>query len=302
MTGDQRAPGGAVTEEGGKRKGLGRGLSALLEDESEGFHRLERTRSNLEVPIETLRPGRFQPRRRFDPQDSAALVASIRERGILQPILVRRAPTPESAEAYEIVAGERRWRAAQEARLHRVPVVVKELSDTEALEVALVENLQREDLTPLEEAEGYRRMIEEFGHTQERLARAVGRSRSHLTNMLRLLTLPDAVKAMVDDGRLSAGHARTLVGSEQALALAKRIVARGLSVRQTERLTQGSSAAATAPPPARKSADTLALETDISRALGLPVTIHHKGADGHVRISYRSLEQLDEICRRLAHR
>lgn len=285
-----------MSEESGKRQGLGRGLSALLGEDSEDYASLDRVRSSKEVPIEHLRPGRFQPRRHFDPTQAEALVASIRERGILQPILVRRT----GDDAYEIVAGERRWRAAQEAKLHEVPVVIKEFSDTDALEVALVENLQREDLTPLEEAEGYRRMTEEFGHTQERLARAIGKSRSHLANMLRLLGLPDEVKKMLDDGRLSAGHGRALLAAGDPVKLAAKAVRQGLSVRQLERLTQGHKRGAGKGAPAAD-ADTLALEKDISAALGLPVAIRHKGdAGGELRVSYRTLEQLDEVCKRLA--
>lgn len=295
-----------MTDDTGKRQGLGRGLSALLGEDAEDYAALDRARTTREVPVEQLRPGRNQPRRRFDPEEAASLVVSVRERGILQPILVRRVEAEEEgAEAFEIVAGERRWRAAQEAQLHQVPVVIKELSDTDALEVALIENLQREDLSPLEEAEGYRRMTEDFDYTQERVAHAIGRSRSHLANMLRLLTLPDSVKEMLDDGRLSAGHARTLVGSEDAEKLAKKIVSGGLNVRQAERLAQGGSALAKkrAGRTAEKNADTVALEGDMSAALGLPVTIQHKGdKGGQVRIAYGTLEQLDEICRRLAHR
>ena len=292
-----------MTDDAGRRQGLGRGLSALLGDDAEDYAALEGARGGRELPIEQIRPGRFQPRHRFDAEQAAALVASVRERGILQPILVRRLDAGEDgAAAYEIVAGERRWRAAQEAQLHQVPVIVKELSEPEALEVALIENLQREDLSPLEEAEGYRRMIEEFGHTQERLAQGIGRSRSHLANMLRLLTLPDAVKAMLDDGRLSAGHARTLVGLDNAEKLAKRIVSGGLSVRQAERLAKGGGGRGGGRGGGLgKDADIVALEGDISAAVGLPVTIHHKGeSGGEVRISYSTLEQLDEICRRLA--
>ena len=287
-----------MSEEGAKRHGLGRGLSALLAEEGDELDRLA-PGGVREVPIERLRPSELQPRRRFDP---AALVASIREHGILQPLVVRPVQAEAGAEAYEIVAGERRWRAAQQARLHQVPVVVRELSDTAALETALVENLQRENLTPLEEAEGYRRMIDEFGHTQERLAQTVGRSRSHVANTLRLLTLPDGVKTMLDHGRLTAGHARTLVGAEDPARLARTIADRGLNVRQAERLARRDGAAPARAPGAAKSADTVALETDISNALGLPVTIHHKGGGGQVRIAYRSLDQLDEVCRRLAYR
>jgi len=290
-----------MSEEGAKRHGLGRGLSALLAEEGDELDRLA-PGGVREAPIERLRPSELQPRRRFDPADAAALVASVREHGILQPLVVRPVQAEAGVEAYEIVAGERRWRSAQQAGLHHVPVVVRELSDTAALEAALVENLQRENLTPLEEAEGYRRMIDEFGHTQERLAQTVGRSRSHVANTLRLLALPDGVKTMLNDGRLTAGHARTLVGAEDPARLARTIADRGLNVRQAERLARRIGAAPARAPDAAKSADTVALETDISNALGLPVTIHHKGGGGQVRIAYRSLDQLDEVCRRLAYR
>jgi ParB family chromosome partitioning protein len=287
-----------MNDETGKRHGLGRGLSALLDEDSKDYASLDRFRLPQEVPMERLQPGRFQPRRRFDAEEAASLVASIRDHGILQPILVRRVGGTEE-ETFEIVAGERRWRAAQEAQLHQVPVVIKELTDTDALEVALVENLQREDLTPLEEAEGYQRMTEEFGLTQERLARAVGRSRSHLANTLRLLGLPEAIKDMLQDGSLSAGHGRALLAASDPLKLAKKAVKQGLSVRQVERLAKGG--AAKARPAAAPDPDILALESKMSMALGLPVAVHHKGdSGGDVRVAYRTLEQLDEIGRRLA--
>lgn len=294
-----------MTEESGKRHGLGRGLSALLGDDAKDYASLDKVRSPREVPIDRLRPGKYQPRRRFDPDEIAELVSSVRERGVLQPILVRRLEGPE--ESFEIVAGERRWRAAQAAQLHQVPVVVKDLSDADALEVALVENLQRQNLTALEEAEGYRRLMDEFGHTQEKLAKALGKSRSHLANTLRLLGLPDEVKAMVDDGQLTAGHARALLAAPDPVGLANKVVRQNLNVRQTEKLVQGGDGAAApakesaAAKPAAKDNDTLVLENDIARALGLPVSIQHKGdKGGEVRVSYRTLEQLDEICKRLA--
>lgn len=283
------------------RHGLGRGLSALLGDGPVEVSRSDRNRSWREVPIERLRPGRFQPRHRFDPAESEALVASIRERGILQPILVRRIAGGGAEESYEIVAGERRWRAAQQAQLHAVPVIVREFSDTEALQVALVENLQRQNLTPMEEGEGYKRLMDEFSHTQEQVAQAVGKSRSHVANSLRLLGLPDEVKAMVDDGRLTAGHARALLVAPDPAALALRAVRQGLNVRQLERIVQkrpGRTRAATVAAP--KPADTIALERQLTNALGLSVVIEHKAdGSGQVVLAYRTLEQLDEICRRL---
>ncbi|MSP20936.1 MAG: ParB/RepB/Spo0J family partition protein [Alphaproteobacteria bacterium] len=291
-----------TADEGAKRHGLGRGLSALLGEDSKDYASLDRVRTSKDVPIERLRPGKFQPRRRFDEAETAELVASIRARGILQPILVRRIGGEGGEEAYEIVAGERRWRAAQQAQLHQVPVVVKELSDADALEVALVENLQRQNLTPLEEAEGYKRLMDEFGHTQERLAQALGKSRSHLANTLRLLGLPEEIKTMVDEGWLSAGHARALLTATDPLALAQRALKQNLNVRQVERMAQEAAGRwRGAPATAEKNADTRALEHDISRALGLPVTIHHRGEQGgDVRVAYKTLEQLDEICKCLA--
>jgi ParB family transcriptional regulator, chromosome partitioning protein len=284
-----------------RRHGLGRGLSSLLGDDNQDYASLDRVRSSKDVPIERLRPGKYQPRRRFDADEIAELVESVRERGILQPILVRRiGEGPE--EAYEIVAGERRWRAAQQAQLHQVPVVIKELSDSDALEVALIENLQRQNLTALEEAEGFKRLMDEFGHTQEQLAKALGKSRSHLANTLRLLTLPDEIKMLLDDGKLTAGHARALLTSSDPVGLAQQAVKQNLNVRQVEKLAQeATTKPRTAAAPSSKDADTRALENDITTALGLPVTIHHRGdKGGEVRVSYRTLEQLDEICKRLA--
>lgn len=290
-----------MSEEGGRRQGLGRGLSALLGDDSEDYASLDRARTSRDVPIERLRPNPFQPRHRFDSEELDSLVASIRDKGILQPILVRRVESSDAEEAFEIVAGERRWRAAQEAQLHQVPVVIKDLSDTDSLEVALVENLQRQDLTPLEEALGYSRLMEEFGHTQERLAQTIGKSRSHLANMLRLLDLPIEAKEMLDDGRITAGHGRAILSAANPLALARRVVKQGLSVRETERIVQG---ATTKNPRAKpsKSTDTIELEGNIAEALGMAVDIRHQGErGGEVTVAYKTLEQLDEICRRLAH-
>ena len=287
----------------GKRKGLGRGLSALLEEDAEDFATIDRMRAGRDVPIEQLEPNPYQPRRRFAEEELNGLVQSIEENGVLQPILVRRAP--DDGEKYQIIAGERRWRAAQQAKLHEVPVTVKDVSDAEALELAILENVQREDLTALEEAMAYQKLIADFAHTQEQLARIVGKSRSHIANSLRLLTLPDAVKGMLQDGRLTAGHARTLIGTEDPTALADRIVSQQLNVRQAERLGKqgGGKAKRTSQPAAvEKDADTLALERDLTNALGLKVSVNHRADEGgEVRITYGTLEQLDEICRRLIH-
>lgn len=309
-----------TTGRAAKRQNLGRGLSALLGDRIDDAGGAAGTGAAgtgggqgagpaaaagaaggiREIAIDLLRPGRFQPRRHFDEGAIDDLVESVREKGILQPILVR--PDPDADGHYEIIAGERRWRAAQRARLHAVPVTVQELDDREALEVALVENLQRQDLSPLEEAEGYRRLLDEFGHSQEDLARALGKSRSHVANTLRLLALPDGVKTMLGDGHLTAGHARALLGAENPEALAREVVAKGLNVRQTERLAQQAPRKAGAAKPRRKpekDADTLALERDVSAMLGLAVTITARGEGGEVSIRYDTLEQLDDILRRL---
>ena len=206
---------------GGKRNQLGRGLSALLGNESNDYAELDRVRAGKNVPIEFLRPGRFQPRHRFDAGEINALAASITKNGILQPILVRR--LPEEPNAFEIIAGERRWRAAQQAKLYEVPVVIRDFSDKEALEVALAENLQRQDLSPIEEGAGYRRLLEEFGYTQTDLADSLGKSRSHVANTIRLLDLPDAVRMLVDEGKLSAGHARALLAAREPVRLAEQV-------------------------------------------------------------------------------
>jgi ParB family chromosome partitioning protein len=251
------------------------------------------------VPVSDLQPSPLQPRRNFDDGELKALAASMKESGVLQPLLVR--PRPGEPSGYEIVAGERRWRAAQQAGLHEVPVLVRALGDREALELALVENVQRQDLSALEEAEGYRRLTEEFGHTQEDLARRVGKSRSHVANLMRLLGLPEAVKALLTAGKLTAGHARALLNAPEPLALAEEIVAKGLSVRQAEQLAAGAKPHAAKPPqaPPPKDADTAALERDLSGRLGLKVAITPKGQGGTVAIQYRTLEQLDSLLQRL---
>jgi ParB family transcriptional regulator, chromosome partitioning protein len=251
------------------------------------------------VPIEQLVPGPYQPRRRFDDESLGQLAESIARHGVLQPILVRR--DPRAADRFQIVAGERRWRAAQRARLHEVPVVVREMDDRDTLEVALIENIQRQDLSPLEEAEGYRRLIEEFQHTQEALAKAVGRSRSHVANMMRLLTLPEPVKRMVDDGRLSAGHARALLSVEDPVRTAEEIVTRGLTVRDIERRT---GAPRKPPAPTVVDPNTAQLERELSDKIGLAVEIQAgaKPSHGKLVIRYASLDQLDDVVARLTRR
>jgi ParB family chromosome partitioning protein len=307
-------------EQNKRRSSLGRGLNALFgETAPEDFEPLKKGEHPRHLPIEFVTPGRFQPRRKFDPEAIQSLVDSVRERGILQPLLVRQ--HPDDGAIFEIIAGERRWRAAQLAGLHQVPVVIRELSDREALEIALIENIQRQDLTALEEAEGYKRLMDEFGHTQEVLAKALGKSRSHIANMLRLLTLPLQVKQLVQDGSLTAGHARALLSVEDPVATAQQVIEKGLNVRQVEQLvreTHGNTreepvALAAAPPigtgpasrvasaPARapKDPNTVALEQDITNRLGLRVSINVQGQGGTLSIQYQTLDQLDEVIERL---
>ena len=280
-----------------KRNSLGRGLSALLGDEAEDYAELDKLRDTKSVPVEFLHPGKYQPRHVMDEGAIAELADSIRTKGVLQPLLVRR--DPDQAEHYEIIAGERRWRAAQQAQLHEVPVIIKDFSDIEALEVGLVENLQRQDLSAMEEAEGYQRLMDEFSHTQEELAKAMGKSRSHVANMMRLLGLPDAVRKMIDEGQLSAGHGRALLTSDNPLKLAKTVIKQGLNVRQTEKLTQqkGPSAKSVA---AAKDPDTVALENDLAAMLGLKVDIRFKNGRGALTIHYNDLGQLDDVLARLS--
>jgi ParB family chromosome partitioning protein len=302
-----------------KKKGLGRGLSHLF-GEAEAAYRVSEPEQpaapqappagNPTLPIAFLRPGKFQPRRYFDEAALEELAASIRHHGLLQPILVR--PVAGETDAYEIIAGERRWRAAQRASLHDVPVIVQTLSDSQALEIALVENLQRQDLSALEEAEGYKRLMDEFGHSHGELGELVGKSRSHVANMLRLLALPDGVKAMIQSGELSAGHARALLTAPDPEALAKTVTGRNLSVRETERMANEAkdvrkppakpAPAAPAGKTAAKHADLLALERDMTERLGLRVTIDGQGSSGTLAIAYKSIDQLDGILEKLSRR
>ncbi|MCE8507306.1 ParB/RepB/Spo0J family partition protein [Ruegeria pomeroyi] len=291
-----------------KPRGLGRGLSALMADvtqtpeatSGESSRRPDRT-----VPIEKLRANPNQPRRTFTEEALQELAASVKEKGILQPLIVR----PVEGDMYEIVAGERRWRAAQLAQLHQVPVLVRELDDTEVLEIAIIENIQRADLNAVEEAAGYRQLMDKFGHTQEKLAEALGKSRSHIANLLRLLSLPDDVQQMVVEGKLSAGHARALITSDNPSELARIVVRDGLSVRATEALVkkqvEGEKSAATARPKSAgsdKDADTRALEKDLSAILAMKVTINHKAGTetGQVVLTYENLDQLDDLCAKLS--
>lgn len=285
-------------------KKLGMGLSALLGEDEAEFSELEQGEHTKTVAVGHLHPGKYQPRHAFADDELQNLADSIRTKGVLQPLLVR--PHPKQVGEFEIIAGERRWRAAQLAQVHEVPVIVRDFDDRETLEVALIENLQRQDLSPLEEADGYQRLMDEFSHTQEALASTLGKSRSHVANMLRLLTLPEAVKGLLDDGSLSAGHARTLVGNENAANLAAEVVKKGLNVRQTEQLVKVGGADAPAAGKAKasakkvKDADTLALEHDLANLLGLKVDINDKGGRGTVVVHYESLDQLDGVLARLS--
>ncbi|WP_425044913.1 ParB/RepB/Spo0J family partition protein [Primorskyibacter sp. S87] len=287
-----------------KPRGLGRGLSALMADVApvaETTSEDSRRTADIVVPIEKLVPNPDQPRRDFRPEDLDDLAASIREKGVLQPLIVR----PASDGAFEIVAGERRWRASQQAQLHEIPVLVREYSDTEVLEVAIIENIQRANLNAVEEAAGYRQLMDRFGHTQEKLSEALGKSRSHIANLLRLLSLPDDVQSYLRDGKLSAGHARALIMVDNPSEVAKAVIQKGLSVRATEAMVKKQKAG---PPEgatrrasrkvSEKDADTRALEGDLSSGLGMKVSIDHKpnSESGKVLISYETLEQLDELC------
>jgi ParB family chromosome partitioning protein len=292
----------AMAEEA-TRSRLGRGLAALIGD-VRAETSVERPRGQRRLPTGALRPNARNPRRAFADTELDELAASLRERGIIQPIVVR--PARGVADEYEIIAGERRWRAAQRAGLHEVPVVVIEATDAEALQLAIIENVQRADLNALEEAEGYRALIDEFGSSQEEVARIIGKSRSYVANTLRLLKLPDTVKAYIHSGKLSAGHARMLVGAPDAEALAREIIARELNVRQVEAIARERTRNNGQRPAGRrsrastgKSADTLAFEKRVSDATGLVVSIDHRDDHGTVTIRYRSLDQLDDLVQRL---
>lgn len=277
-----------------EKKKLGRGLSALLGDTNTDYAALDKVKNAKPVAIELLHPGKYQPRHHMDADAIEALAQSIREKGVLQPLLVRR--HPEDPSAFEIIAGERRWRAAQLAKLHEVPVLIKDFDDQTTLEVAVIENVQREDLSPIEEADAFQRLMDEFDHTQEDVANLVGKSRSHVANTLRLLSLDPAVKSLVENGSLSAGHARTLIGVDDAAAKAKQIIDRDLSVREAERLAKKSTApaATTSKKAPTKDVDTIALERELTHALGLKVTIDG-AAQGAIKIRYETLDQLDDL-------
>jgi ParB family chromosome partitioning protein len=285
------------------RSRLGRGLAALIGDVDVEAQSGERARPPRRVPIEFLKPNPRNPRRAYPEAELEELAQSLRERGMVQPIVVRKAKG--AAEEYEIIAGERRWRAAQRAGLHEVPIVVLEVSDAQALELAIIENVQRSDLNPLEEAAGYQALATEFGRSQEEIAEIVGKSRSHVANTLRLLKLPETVKAYISAGKISAGHARALINMADPEAVARDIVERGLNVREVETIAQEQAAAGGKKrrgggrPPRHKDPNTVALEKRVSDALGLVVSVDHRGKGGTLHIRYRDLEQLEEILRRL---
>ena len=295
-----------MADEGKSR--LGRGLAALIGDVSEETKRAAVPqsggggRTQRRAPVEFLRPNPRNPRRDFPEADLDELASSLREKGIIQPIVVR--PVRGSNDRFEIIAGERRWRAAQRAGLHDVPIVAVDVTEDEALQLAIIENVQRADLNAIEEASGYQALINDFRHSHDEIAKTVGKSRVHITNTLRLLKLPEKVQSLVRSGKVSAGHARVLIGRADAEELAQKIVEMGLSVRQVEEWGRaGKDAGKSSPPPAKsradKDADTIALERRLADALGLDVTIDHRGEAGVVHVRYRSLDQLDEVVRRL---
>lgn len=300
-----------MSENKPKTRGLGRGLSALMADVSAQDERITESgqprRPDLLVPIEKVFPNPQQPRRSFGAEQLEDLAASIREKGVIQPLIVRKRANAEGT--FEIVAGERRWRAAQMAQLHELPVLIRTFDDTEVLEIAIIENIQRADLNPVEEAAGYKQLMEKFGHTQDKLSEVLGKSRSHIANLVRLLQLPEEVLAYLRDGKLSAGHARALITADDPANLARKVIQLGLSVRDTERLAKKTATDTAdqgeAQPKARKAgekdADTRALEGDLSANLGMKVTIQHdKGQEsGVISIRYTSLDELDDLCQKL---
>ncbi len=291
----------------GQTRGLGRGLSALLGEQVAESAPVDGAPAPIGVrlaPIESLKPNPDQPRKIFDREDLEELAASIRDKGVLQPILVRTHPKEDGV--WQIIAGERRWRAAQLARLTEAPIIIKEMDDVAVFEVAIIENVQRADLNPLEEADAYRMLMERFGRTQDAVAGVVGKSRSHVANTLRLLQLPEEVLWFVRHGKMSAGHARALITAPNPAALAQQIVDEGLNVRQAEVLARraaegknGRKPATSARGTGEGSADVVALEQDLADALGLKVQLVDRGGKGELTVRYGSLEQLDDLCRRL---
>lgn len=291
-----------MAEKKPERRGLGRGLSALMADvapvETENPQPERGPVAERMIPIEKVRPNENQPRKDFGSDQLEDLTNSIREKGIIQPLILRE--LPGEAGIYQIVAGERRWRAAQSAQLHEIPAIVRDYSETEVLEIAIIENIQRAELNAMEEAAGYRQLMDRFGHTQDRIADALGKSRSHIANLLRLLNLPESIQNMVREGALTAGHARALVTAENPEALAREIARKGLSVREAERLAKpaGRPKLKKGAKTAERNADTVALEGDLSAALRMSVHLDHKEGEqaGKLTISYKSLDELDRIC------
>ncbi len=280
-----------------QKRRLGRGLAALIGDDTTEDAVIQDIRSLRHVPIELLHPNPNNPRKHFAEDELESLAKSLKDKGLLQPLVVR----PRNDGSFEIVAGERRWRASQRAGLHEIPVLIRELGDRETLEIALIENVQRSDLNPLEEARAYRQLIEQYQYTQLQLADGIGKSRSHIANTMRLLTLPESILRQIEDGSLTAGHARSLIATESPEELADKIIALKLSVRQTEDLARKNPSSSTSNPKPEKDPDTRALEKDLSQALGLTVSLKHKGkTGGTVVISYKTLDQLDEISRRIS--
>jgi ParB family chromosome partitioning protein len=280
------------------RSRLGRGLAALMGDVGDETRAPEKARPQRRVPIEFLKPNPRNPRRSFSEAELDGLAASIKERGIIQPVIVR--ALEASSDHYEIIAGERRWRAAQRAGLHEIPIVPLEATDSQALELAIIENVQRSDLNPLEEAAGYQMLASEYEHSHDQIAKLVGKSRAHVTNTMRLLKLPEPVKAYIREGKISAGAARSLIGSPDPERIAREIVQRGLNVRQAEALAKERTPASAGTKTAQqKHADTLALERRLSDQLGLKVKLTQRGARGVLTIEFRDLDQLDDLLRRL---
>ena len=280
-----------------QKRRLGRGLAALIGDDTTEEAVVQDARSLRHIPIEFLHANPNNPRKHFADSDLEDLTRSIRDKGLLQPLVVR-----HRGSEFEIVAGERRWRAAQRAGIHEVPVLIRDLSDGEALEIALIENIQRADLNALEEARAYQQLMDQFDYTQQQLADSVGKSRSHIANTIRLLSLPESVRRHIEDGALTAGHARALVATDSPQQLAEKIIQLGMTVREAEGLSRSEAEAKGRPPAAKtpKDADTVALERQLSEALGLKVEIANKGrAGGSLTVRYKTLEQLDDVCNRL---
>ena len=285
-----------MTESNIHKKGLGRGLSSLMGDDEIPVTDNPNKVSDIRIPISKLRANPLQPRRLFDNESIHELAASIKSKGLVQPILVR--PSEKNPGDYEIIAGERRWRAAQIAQLHEMSAVIKNLNDTESLEIAIIENVQRSDLTVIEEATGYKKLIESYGHTQEQLSEIVGKSRSHVANIMRLLTLPQSIQDMITEGRISAGHARAIMNSAFPEKLAEKIVNENLTVREAESIAKhGKNKIKKVK---LKDPDTVDLENSLSQKLGLNVEINHKGnKGGHIKIDYKNLDQLELVTQKL---